>query len=1589
MDQGILELTRDGDGDEDGEFVVAFYLLRFAKDTTLRFEGAPQFGPERSRVYSDLTSEEKDRYNADIQTTNILLQGLPKDIYTLINYYTDAKDIWDNVKMLLEGSELTKEDRESQLYDDFEHFRQHKRESIHDYYVRFVTTVKLNRGLRDSNYDQLYAYLKQHEIHAKENKMMMEHFSQPTVDPLALLSNVSNPQHYSPSSSASSSTNQATVQDGRVVVQNVQGRPNRGQGMNPWGGSAAGYVGVQNRVGNLNQGQARPGQARTVKCYNCNGGHDNAFDDDVDEQPVQDLALNVDNVFQADDCDAFDSDVDEAPTAQTMFMVNLSSADPVTDEAGPSYDSDILSEPALYNGHEIIKDNHTPAIVHNAEDTLEIAEITRKKMNDKMNDPECVTRKVKIAPHDYSKENFLDTFTPQKQLTPEQIFWSNDLMKLKSEALKERTKALTKEIKEMKDVFEELEAKVAQYDVDRKHDAIARKNLLIANDNLIVECLSQELFSVATIFELNVARFIEMHVANTTVEARCQALEAELANLRDTNNHDNQKELINHFSKLEVNHINLQLKYQNLKDSIGNNPPTIDKDTPDFDSVFVIGKMQASIQGKDNVIRQLKKQISQLQVTRSDTDRTLQVQTTDSQITKLTDQVTHLQSQNDMFRAENDKIKQHYKELYDSIKITRAKHIKQMTKLTTDNVNLKTNVKPPVLAREKHAIDVEPIVPRLRNNRDAHLDSLRHLKESVETIRDIVEEAKVNVATACYTQNRSLIHTRHHKTPYELVHNKKPDLTFFRVFGALCYPTNDSEDLGKLQPTADTGIFVGYAPSRKGSVLSKVEPKNFKFAITKDYWFQAMQDGIHELDRLQVWELVPQPDCVMIIALKWIYKVKLDEYGDVLKNKARLVAKGYRQEEGIDFEESFALKFGMDSCDSIDAPMVDRLKLDEDPSGIPVDQTYFRSMVGSLMYLTATLQDKHIDIRHHFIREQVERGVVELYFVTTDYQLADIFTKALLRQRFKFILSRLAPVVAPPVRTDEEIMPRIRWVQIGKSNCYLDLDKKQNNPIYKMAFWDTIQYDKKAKSYRCQLDELWFLLTKDTLREALQITPVNNNQAFVAPLSADVLVDFVNKLGYPKLRREKFHPRLDSPLYLPNEEPVLGYLKFSAKGSKREIFGMPIPGSLITSDIQTASYYQEYLANMANHRKYLASETGSHLDSPAPMPTKPAKKPKSTAPKAPPRPSVSIAVTSAQTAPTTTPAKLQEKKRKQATKTSDKPLKAKKSKHRRVTKIRSMKSVAASEAEEVPTMEPRVVDEDADYQKALEESIKTAYATAPRGPFPPVVIREPKSRKYQPLPEVLGKGKAKVSEEQLDSDEESEKVVLGATEGGNDEDQAGPDPSNTRNEEQSIPKQPDKGFTVTVYPKVQENLKLSDEEQVDKPSNADKSAKTDVESMVNVPIQQAMSSISLMTSPIIDLTSRPESPKEHQQFKATTTDTTTTTTTTFPPPQAQQQSTAEAMMVKRIGDLEHIMANLIQVNKEIEERLDKHGARLFMLEQLDIPQQVSIALSEVVTDSVDWAMQTPLRNRFKDLLEADMKEILHQCMWETESYKTH
>ncbi|GJV27408.1 hypothetical protein Tco_1383856 [Tanacetum coccineum] len=809
-----------------------------------------------------------------------------------------------------------------------------------------------------------------------------------------------------------------------------------------------------------------------------------------------------------------------------------------------------------------------------------------------------------------------------------------------------------------------------------------------------------------------------------------------------------------------------------------------------------------------------------------------------------------------------------------------------------------------------------------------------------------------------------------------------------------------------------------------------------------------------------------------------------------------------------------------------------------------------------------------------------------------------------------------APVVAPPTRTDEQILPRIRWVPIGKSNCYLDAEKSQSNPIYKIAvdilkhtnffraftasstipaiyiqqFWDTICYDRTDGGYKCQLDEQWFNLTKDTLRDALQITPVNNNKAFSSPPTQDTLINFVNGLGYPKevkhlsnvvtndmfqpwralttiinlcltgktsgferprapvlqilwgvinrahidyaermweeftqsihtftedkknlaqhtqgkkkatlivipsvrftkliifhlQRKHKFHPRPESPLHLPTEEPILGYLKFSAKGTKREVFGMPIPNELITDDIRGADYYNAYLKKVAKHHRYLAGEEVSDPDSPAPKPAK-STKPKITKQAKP------VAPKAATKKPQPAPTKPKEKKRKHA---------------KEITEA-TPPTKRAKAGKGIPLIEPGFGDLEADTQRAIKESLKDAHG-AHRGPLPPVVFRETDTGKYQPLPEVEGKGKEKVGAEQaarvllnlqtpkikspteqyifrrrtsaptepsghdessslyaelglIESDTESDKEVppvvkSGAPDEGQaggiqDEGQAGPNPGNdtvsqtlstpgvhagpnlehtdaeaTDATSQPQPGQMDEEFTATAYPNIQENLKLTVDDPVipeepasstgtlsslqhlakdfsfgdqffnDKPPEANNekaTADTEAESMVSITIHQDTSVIPPMTSPVIDLVSVPDSPTVHRPLPTTTAATATTTTTimtTIPLPPQPQQVSSDSILLNRLGELEQHIADLVDANQALEERLDKHGSRLYRLENQDIPNQVSKAVDEIVTDAVDWAMHAPLRERFRDLPEADMKEILHNRMWESKSYQTH
>ncbi|GJR75164.1 hypothetical protein Tco_0087529 [Tanacetum coccineum] len=425
--------------------------------------------------------------------------------------------------------------------------------------------------------------------------------------------------------------------------------------------------------------------------------------------------------------------------------------------------------------------------------------------------------------------------------------------------------------------------------------------------------------------------------------------------------------------------------------------------------------------------------------------------------------------------------------------------------------------------------------------------------------------------------------------------------------------------------------------------------------------------------------------------------------------------------------------------------------------------------------------------------------------------------------------------------------------------------------------------------------------------------------------------------------------------------------------------------------------------------------------------------------------------------------------------------------------------------------EPRFEDEEADImQKVMEESLKDAYP-APRGPLPPVVIRELEPGKLQPLLEVQGKGKEKVGEEQAaqvllnlqtpkkknlaeqfifqrrtpataepsslvetsslyaelgltvsetDSDEEvspetnakdQEEGQGGTNPGDAGMSQipsshvvhAGPNLDHMDTEASSQPntKQMDEELTATAYPKVQENLKLPTEgdvrledpassaatlsslQNLDKEisftnqflaekSQEDKPEKTnteaEVQSLVTVPIHQDTSSVPLMTTPVIDLTvSQPTSTTVQASLPTSTATTAIATTTTLPPPSPQpQQGISKSIIIQQIGELERCIADQVDANQALEERLDKQGNRIHQMETQDlsrmireqiveyidkqeIDRKIEETVKEAVTASVQYAMRAPLRARFKDLPTSDMKEILLQRMLEENYDKDH
>ncbi|GJV90725.1 putative reverse transcriptase domain-containing protein [Tanacetum coccineum] len=320
-------------------------------------------GQTRPKKYSELIEAQQLQDDCDVQATNIILHGLPPDVYALVNHQEAAKDIWDRVKLLMKGTELSYQERECRLYNLFDKFTYVQGKTF-----KFVTDVKLAKSLYTTNYDQLYAYLSQHERHANEVRIMRKRYP----DHLALVANSQtlynpsqSPQHsgedqidclnkamtflstvasrFPPSNNqlrtSSNPRNQATIQDGRVTVQQVQGRQTQS------------FAGTRNRgIATTSRGNYEASQQRVVKCYNFQGeGHMGrqctqlkrprnsawfkekqmlveaqeaghildeeqlAFiaDPGIEEAPVAQQTIPQNLAFQTEDLDAYDSDYDD------------------------------------------------------------------------------------------------------------------------------------------------------------------------------------------------------------------------------------------------------------------------------------------------------------------------------------------------------------------------------------------------------------------------------------------------------------------------------------------------------------------------------------------------------------------------------------------------------------------------------------------------------------------------------------------------------------------------------------------------------------------------------------------------------------------------------------------------------------------------------------------------------------------------------------------------------------------------------------------------------------------------------------------------------------------------------------------------------------------------------------------------------------------------------------------------------------------------------------------------------------------------------------------------------------------------------
>nr|GEU38678.1 integrase, catalytic region, zinc finger, CCHC-type, peptidase aspartic, catalytic [Tanacetum cinerariifolium] len=615
--------------------------------------------------------------------------GLPPEFYALVSNHKVAKELWERIQLLMQGTSLTKQERECKLYDEFDKFAYKKGKTLLNTkllntlppeWSKFVTDVKLVRDLHTTNVDQLHAYLGQHEIYANEKG------DDPidAINHMMSLLTVVVTSRYPPTNNqlrnSSNPRQQATINNRRLTVQPIQGRHTY-------------LVAGTSRTYTSKASGNNSGKQRTVICYNCKGeGHmskqctktkrkrdESWFKDKVLLVQAQangqilyeeELAFLVDlgiaeaqttqtvitynAAYQADDLDA-DSDYDEINTANVALMENLS-----------HYGSDDLAEkaqqlePKLYDGNVIQKTN--AIVIRDSEETLVLAEESHSKMLLKQKDSMISEKKVNTKPFDYT--NCVNSEEPTPSTRPTQ-----------DEVPKEHPKVsmVNTSLKKLKHHLSSFDVAVEQHRVESKTFQVKMNKVLNENKRLYEQAISKDIVKIVVTSTVNNA-YEHVHECE-----RCVKLKTELQ--KDFIKRELYDKLFKRYTTLEKHCISLEVDTQLNHEIFQRDNSSSQQSVPSFDKLFEINELNAQSQKKDMVIKKLKERIKSLSGNIKEDKIKQELEEIETINIELDHMVTKL-------IAENEHLKLTYKQLYDSIKSSRIRSKEQCDDLIKQVVQI-------------------------------------------------------------------------------------------------------------------------------------------------------------------------------------------------------------------------------------------------------------------------------------------------------------------------------------------------------------------------------------------------------------------------------------------------------------------------------------------------------------------------------------------------------------------------------------------------------------------------------------------------------------------------------------------------------------------------------------------------------------------------------------------------------------------------------------------------------------------------------------------------------------------------------------